>query len=164
MVEMIMVMTLLILFGVTVFTLISSGSNAQNKIINDKSSQTDARIAISYLNVKLRQNSEADKISVKPCPITGVDSILIETGGESAYDTWIFFEGGALYEFLGSPGDEPSMNLSVKIMDIKGFDISYDGGSNSVTVKAIYDYNEATKSISATLNLRVSGNRALTAD
>ena len=55
-VELVMVMMLLILFGFTTYTLIYAGSETQRKIIEDKDAQVDARIAISYLNVRLKSS------------------------------------------------------------------------------------------------------------
>lgn len=156
MVELVMVMTLMILFGVTIFTLISAGSNAQEKINENKNAQVDARITLSYLNVKIKQNLEADSVEVAVCPLTGENALLIKTRGLDEYDTWVYFYDGVIYEFLGFAGDAPEVDLSFEVIQTRGFDITYDRASNCITNTITYDYAGELKTVSQTVNLRVS--------
>ncbi len=152
-VELVMVMTLLILFGVTVFTLIAAGSNAQAKLIANKNSQTDARVAVSYLNVKIRQN-DTGNIVVKPCPVSGESALLIQTRGDDSYDTWVYFFDGMIYEFIGLAGEEPSVDLSVGIIAANDLTFEYDPGTERISAEVFYDYAGTERSVSLTLNLR----------
>ena len=155
MVEMIMVMTLMILFGVTMFTLAAAGSRAQEKIIEGKNAQIDARIAVSYLNVKLRQNCAAGKIRIVPCPVADGNAILIETRGEEDFDRWIFFSGGAIREYLCEAGGAPEPDFCLPIIGAEGFDTEYDPEKNLLTNTVFYTSGGETRRIVSSINLRV---------
>ncbi len=157
-IELVMVMMLLIFFGATIYTLIYSGSNAQQKIISEKDAQTDARIVLSALNIMLRQNDYSGGLEITENPETGENSILIKfrEGDESEfYDQWIYAYDGGLYEYIGNPGDLPEAEYSFLIMEIKGkLRIDYSEEKNSVTNTLIYDYQGEEREISQTVYLR----------
>lgn len=154
-IELLLVMMLLLVFGVTIFTLIYSGSETYERISNNKNAQSDARIALSYLNVKLRQHDYADGIAVKPFPGTGQNAlVLYDYNVDGDLETWIFWSEGKLLECLISPGDVPDEALSFTIVDIEGFQISYDENHQAVTGVVTYAYNGRTLSQSCEIMLR----------
>jgi len=124
-IELIMVMLLLILFGTAVTTLIYSGGEAQSRIIAEKNAQMDARVALSYLNMYIRQNDEADKVTVMPNDYTGENSILIRTRADwGGYDTWIFWADGHLYECLVDEGGQPAVGLSFVVAAVDSYSVT----------------------------------------
>jgi len=153
-VELIMVMLLLILFGAAISVLIYSGGETQARIISEKNAQIDARVALSYVNMYIRQNDEADKIEIKPNAYTGEESILVKTRAEwGGYDTWIFFAEGCLYECLVDPGREPSVGLSFKIAEIDRFGV--DLNADGAIVNTIgYTVNDRPEEMSSVIFLR----------
>lgn len=140
-VELIMVMLLLVLFGVAIYTLIVSGSNAQEKILADKKAIENVRIAMSYLDVKVRQNDENGKISVEPNPINALPSIRIQDEG---YDTWIYWyqdaawERGKLLECLVLENTAASIDTSFEIIDVDSFEPVYDKTLGTITNTVTY--------------------------
>ncbi|MDR1664456.1 MAG: DUF4860 domain-containing protein [Clostridiales bacterium] len=153
-VELVMVMLLLALFGVTIYTMIISGADTQERVVRQKDAQTDARIALSYINVRLRQNDSGGKIFVEPLELTGQNAIVIRTRTfDYEYDTWIYCLNGRLYECLTDPGSPPTEELSFHIVDIEGFEpVLNDDGSIVNTVN--YLYGEAEQNLSSTIYLR----------
>ena len=108
-IEIIMVMMLFILFGLTTYTLIHAGGEAQAKIIAERDAQLEARVAINYINVRLKQNDVRGMIAVYPDGgPTGQNAILIKERGAYDFDTWIFHSNGVLKEALVFPGDPPN--------------------------------------------------------
>lgn len=159
-IELTMVMTLMILFGLSIFTIISSGAAAQKKINADKETEINARIAMSYVTVKIRQNDEAGKIIVEKNPVTGLNSLVIrERTGMDEYDKWIFYYNNGIYEFWGLPDQPPSLDLSFTILENDGlnYSVDYDRESNSIINKVEYDYGGKKKELSTISCLR-SGN------
>lgn len=155
MVELIMVMLLLILFGTTIYTLIYAGATTQERIMREKDAQTDARIALSYINVKLRQNDVNGKIVVEKAELTNKDAIVIKDRSEDyAYDTWIFCYDGKLMECLVPPDEQPTELGSFYIADSEDLDTAYDSTSGSITNTLYYYSGDALKSISSTLYIR----------
>jgi type II secretory pathway pseudopilin PulG len=153
-VELVMVMLLLALFGTTIYTLIVSGADTQARITARKDAQADARVALSYINVRLRQNDAAGKIAVEPLELTGENAIVIrERGFDFQYDTWIFCSEGTLYECLTDPGVPPSVNLSFSIVDAEKLETELEP-DGSVRNTLYYKYGEELREMSAKINLR----------
>jgi len=157
-IELIMVMMLLVLFGVTIYTLIYSGSKTQQKIHDDKTAQVDARIGLNYVDVKLRQNDAEDKIEITTNPMTGENAILIKerTFGEE-YDTWIYFYNGELLECLCLPDEEPMYDYSWVIIETDDFRVSANPDTGIVTNTIIYQYDGKQKEMSTMVYLKSSG-------
>lgn len=154
-VELVMVMTLLILFSLSIYTLISSGVTTQERIMKHKDAQTDARVALSYINVKLRQNDTSGKIAVEKLESTGSNAIVIrERTFDSEYDTWIFCLNGKLYECLTDPDVEPDVIDSFHIVDIDRLETEYNSDDGSVTSTVYYNYGDSIENISSTVYMR----------
>jgi type II secretory pathway pseudopilin PulG len=160
-VELLLVMMLLLVFGVTIFTLIYSGSETYQRISRNRSIESDARIALSYLNVKLRQHDYAEGMDVKPFPGTSRDAlVLYDQTLDGNLETWIFWSEGQLLECLISEGETPDVNLSFTIVDIENFEIAYDRASRVVTGTVAYTYNGQSLSRSCEVTLRSKGGEA----
>lgn len=154
-IEMAMVMTILVLFGITIYTLISSGANTQARIQKEKDAQADARVALSYINVRLRQSDSAGKIGVERIDLTGEDALVIrERTMEYEYDTWIFSYGGKLLECLTDAGVHPTELDSFFIVDTERLETSIDEEEGTVTNTLSYYYGDSLESISSTIYMR----------
>lgn len=154
MVEMIMVMALLALFGITIYTLIYSGESTQDRILQEKNAQSDARIALSYINVRLRQNDVNGKIAVEKIELTGENAIVIKERDEDyAYDTWIFCYDGKLFECFTDPDVQPTELGSFYIVDSEGVETELND-DGTITNTVYYYYGDALTSISSTIYLR----------
>ena len=153
-IELIMVMLLLILFGVTISSLIYAGGQTQQKIISEKNSQIDARVAISYLNMRIRQSDAADRVTIQKNDETGMDSIVIKERADwGEIDTWIFWANGLLYECLVNAGEQPAVGLSERIASVERFSTGYDE-SGAITNVIGYSVNGAQKELRSSVRLR----------
>ena len=138
-VELVMVMMLLMVFGFTIYSLIYAGSETQAAILENKDAQVDARIALSYVNVRLRQNDAAGKISIIPNPNTGQNAIVIKERDEWYFDTWIYWSNGRLIECITDPGEIPIDEWGFTIVEIEGFYTSLNpDGTITNTVRYLY--------------------------
>ena len=154
-IELIMVMVLMIFFGITIFTLIQAGSRTEQKIIDNKNAQVDARIAMSYINVRIRKNDSTGKVEVAPVEHTGRNGILLRYRSfEGDYDRWIYYNDGVLLECLTDPDVQPDDNLAQPIIEVNDFNVEYDGETNSVTTTLNYMYNEELEEIETKIKLR----------
>jgi hypothetical protein len=156
-VELIMVMMLLILFCMTMYTIIYAGSTAQTKITDRKDIQIDARVALAYVNTKLRQNDETGKISVEKNPLNGENAIVFRhRAGEESFDTWIYYAYNAIYEFIGLVDEPPDIDLSIAIIEFDQlvYKIDYDENTNTIHNRIIYQYGETKKELSSLVHLR----------
>ena len=134
-VELLIALAIMSLLATSLLTIISSGGEAFRSIFDVKDAQGEARVALSYITVKIRQNNALGRISVVPSDsVTNTGNVLKIAGdpdnavGENYF---IYYEespdGGAgrlVEKYSSMPGvDEPKN--AVKIADISGFDISY---------------------------------------
>ncbi len=131
-IEIIMTMILLILFGGSIFTLIYAGGTTQKRIIDEKDIKVNARVASSYINVKLKKYDEEGAISVQMNPLTNENALVFRDEPDPNYTneelyTWIFFEDGILYTQAITEGEELISGLGVEIAQVDGFDVSIDG-------------------------------------
>lgn len=156
-VELMMVMTLLILLCVTMATVICAGSEAQNKITDQKDRQIDARTALNYVTAKLRQNDQSETISIEKNPITGENAIVLrDRAAEAYYDTWIYYANNTIYEFIGLAGEPPVIDLSIAILASDGlaYTVDYDEAARLVTHRITYPYGETQEELSMPVHLR----------
>jgi hypothetical protein len=99
MLELIFVMALLTMFGITSVTLVIAGSKAYETINSVKDDNAEIRIAASYINMKVRQNDLTGNIRVVQSQVgTGNAIVIDEKVGESVYETWIYYDSGKLRE------------------------------------------------------------------
>jgi len=168
-IELVMVMLLMVLFGVTIYTLIFAGSQTQQRLQENKEAQADARIALNYVNVRLRQNDAAGKIRIVTDEETGRNAIAINEF--DPYEVWIFFHEyehvyvdeetgeevremrGELREAIPNPGEWPDPELSLAIISAEDFRVDLDPQRGTVTSTVFYMYDGKIKEMSATLYL-----------
>jgi hypothetical protein len=148
-----MVMLILALFGITIYAMIASGADTQMRIMGEKEAQSDARIALSYINVKLRQNDAEGRIVVKPIDLTGENAILIQEH-ELERDTWIFHLDGMLYESIVSPGEQPDEWFSFPIIDVEYMETSFEPITGRITNTVYYSYSGEWQYLSSSVLIR----------
>ena len=158
MTELLMVMTLMIFFGLSIYLIIFSCNSVMLKINNEKNAQIEARTALSYINVRIRQFDIADGVAVARNSYNGRDSILLKNRNpgdpDLNYDTWIFWDNGELKEVLSDAGSGPEWEAAVSIAQIEGLKaIEKDG---YIISSIMYTYNGEQKSISSSVLLRSS--------
>lgn len=161
-VELVLVMLLLALFGVTIMTLIQSGTTAYQKIVDNRDAESDARIAINYLDVRVRQNDERGAITVRQNPLGEGNALVIrERYDEIDYYTWVYFLDGKLYECaLLLDTEQVSVERSVSIASLRAFSFAMQEGG-VLHQYAEYAYStaqdEEIRSLSSVIVLRSGG-------
>jgi hypothetical protein len=142
-----MVMLLMTIIGVTIFTLIHASSDTEQKLLLAKDQQTDARIAMSYIAMRLRQNDIEGAITVQRVLTGGVesDALLIRMGVD---DLWIFTERGYdadgnpatfLYECITFDGEPPSVEYTdIAIAEVVSMGFEMVDGMLVYTIEYMY--------------------------
>ena len=118
-IEMTIAMLLLVVFGLAIFMLAASSTTTYEKLVDDKNTSEELRVASSYLVTKLRQNDQKDAISLESTLQFDSEVLTIrEVIGEEVYVTWIYVNGGALREVTVLEGVDPSDDLSFEIAKV----------------------------------------------
>ena len=148
-IELVFVMALVVIFGLTTFTLVVSGSEAYKSIMEKKNVHSELRIALSYINMRIRQGDREEGVFIKPSPVGNGSSIVIEEPiDEMVYETWIFWEDGTLREAFVEKGEAVSFDKSFEIARIDGFNADYYQGSKGIS----FEVRRIEKSIERRLN------------
>ena len=129
-VELVMVMLVLVIFALVVFALIGAGTSAYNGILGDKENMQSARVAYSYVNMKLKQNDVQGLVSVEQ---TEFGDTLVISSADGDYETYLFFSEGVLYECITAQGKQPAVPASNRVTTLKGFEVELNGSYIDIT-------------------------------
>ena len=136
-IEVLATMLLLLLLGICIFSLAITSTSAYERIYEEKSVSTSVRTALSFIEIKIRQNDIQGAIRIENNPINQEPSLVITEEYDSKfYETWIYRSGGKLREAFMPVGEPPADELSFEITDLDGFEISKDGNCILVSVRA----------------------------
>jgi type II secretory pathway component PulJ len=137
--EILMAMVLVAILGVAIVILIFSGSETYQRINTNKNAEIDARNALAYVNIKVRQNDMAGNVAVETMPDTGEKALVIrQVVDTEVYQTWIFFQEGQLWECMVLEGEEPHQNLSFRLVGAEDFAVAMEDGRLAVSVSYSY--------------------------
>ena len=148
-VELVMVMLVLIVFALVVFSLIGAGSNAYSRILGDKERMQSARVAYSYINMKVKQNDAADCVSVEQTEFGDTLAIVSESG---EYVTYLFCSEGSLYECMTGLDEQPSVAAANRITSLHGFEAVQDG--NYIKITCVCEDGDSLLTTEGTVGLR----------
>jgi hypothetical protein len=125
--ELIFVMALLLVFGITTVSLAIAGGNAYQAIVKDKDANAELRVAASYVGMKLRQNDLSGAIRLAASPSGNGEAIVIEEkASDAVYETWIWQSGGELLEGYVKRGEPVDRDVSFRIAAVDGFTASME--------------------------------------
>ena len=135
--EIILITALLILFGATTFTLVSSGGDAYRRVMDKRETGITLRVAMSYLTTQLRQNDLSGAVLLTETDTGDCLTLRREIGGE-IYETSIYMNDGWLYEALIPEGLPLEPEYGSPITPLTGFSCRYldDGRALLLTVTA----------------------------
>lgn len=119
-IEWMLVMLLLLVLSLSIFMLASTTSMQYESLEQQKSMDTELRVATSYLTTKLRQSDEVGKIHVIEHDGYNQVMLMIEEVffGES-YETWIYVTDGKLREATIVANGRLDDALSFEIAEVK---------------------------------------------
>lgn len=137
-IEFIATMILLILFSWVAFTFVISASDAYDKELSQKESIEETRIALSFIDNKVKQANKGD-VSVER--IKGNNVIVIKD--ESGFNNNLFFLEGNLYEVMTGEGEVLDPSLGMKIASIKSLDI--DSTDDLISLEIVGQHGERQK-------------------
>lgn len=151
--ETISVLFLLLILGIGIFALAVSSTSAYSGIYNMKNTDSQLRLALSFINMKIRQNDRKGAVRVGKNPVNGGSAVIIrEEYDNGFYETWIYQNDGKLREALMPEGMEPSDEYSFEIADADGFAAELD--RNLLNISVWIDNDEGTKRLDGSIKLR----------
>lgn len=135
-IEMMIVMMLLVLFGLGIFMLAATSSTTYQKLVEDKETDGELRIASSYLMTKIRQNDRMGAIRIEKSAINSEDALVIEeTLGNEVYETWIYVSDGVLREATVLKETMPSDDVSFEVAKVDDVRFGLQDQSILITIE-----------------------------
>ncbi len=157
-VESIMVILLMILFSVAISVLIFEGSVTYRKIITNKNEEENTRIALSYVNMRIKQNDMTGHITVDQDSLDGEDVLVIHHhDDEEGLMSYIYFKDGFLWECYTDGLLDHS--LSSEIIAISGIEFDYLDGNNAIVTTVPYRNNQDYINLTQVSALRTASPR-----
>ena len=99
--ETIATLLLLLILGIGIFALAVSSTSAYSRVYEGKSLNSELRVALSFIHMKIRQNDLKDAIRIEENPVNGDPAIVIrEEYEDEAYEIWIYQDDGKLRDLL----------------------------------------------------------------
>ena len=170
-IELLIALTLMALLGGSLLTMISTGSSVFGRIFDEKDAQSEARIALSYVTVKLRQNGRPGTVSLidSGSPYNRRTVLKIDRTPDIDSDDcyYIYFVeaesgvdapagmGGRLCEKTANTPDVEHSEGTFLIANIRDFDIAYaDETKSQIKVSVYYGTEDSRREMSTIITLR----------
>ncbi len=135
--EVMAVFILLLLLGLCIFTLASAGSGAYRRTNDARSAQSEVRVALSFMQMKVRQTDVIHAIRIGQNPVNGQDSLVLsETFSGKRYDTWVYHDAGLLREALVEEGQTFDNGMAFPIAELEGFEIKANASGSGLIIRA----------------------------
>jgi hypothetical protein len=141
-------------FTISIAFIIIQGKLAFERVIENKAEDEEARIALSYVNKRIRQNDVQGQIELLEKSVEGQEALRIAYDEEGLY-TYIYFYDGVLYECYTD--QIPTVALSTKIATLANFD--FDQDNQRITMTLDYEYHGEVMRLEQTMALRSKGGR-----
>jgi hypothetical protein len=153
--EIFLVVVLMTGLCIGLVAIISAGSESYSEIIENGRRIESARTALSYLNMRIRQNDTADGIQLLEGLVEGEKVLTIyHTGTEEGMATYIFYQDGWLKEIYTLAKDSPRVEDAEEIIRSEGISMEEKGGSGMLSIKARYTYEGEMREMERIIALR----------
>ena len=152
-VESIMVILLMIIFAASISVLIYQGSVTYRNIINNKNEEENVRIALSYVNMRIKQNDVSENVLVDNNGYEGQDVLIIHhSGEEEGLMSYIYYYEGYLWECYTDGGLDHT--LSTEIIPLKELTFEFDTDMNAVITSVPFKNDKDDITLSQVSTLR----------
>ena len=157
-IEMFLVLMILVIFSITVFSLLFLGSDTYDNLIADKNNEADARIVLSTFDTRLRQydynggcrieNLEWQNHQIKALVLSEI------ADPETTIHTWLIWNEGVLWETLTVNEEIPIPETSQELLQNPNLDFSITSDNHLLDIKVSYPFSDLTRELEASIYLR----------
>ena len=155
--EMLLTLMLVLVFGVTAFTLIFSGSDTYTKLLVNKDNSSDARIVLSTFNARIAQFDYLNGLECTNIDWNGqtVTAMVFHENLETArLSTWLFWANDSLYEGLTVDDELLTPDLAQLLMTNAELDVTIAQQDKTICLNINYPFGKQEKHLDAKHFLR----------
>lgn len=122
--ETIVVMLILLMFGISTYTLVLATTTSYEKSQNEHIAKDNLRLASSYIDSKIK-HFEKNNIKIEKTPLVNSNAIILEENIEGdIYQTIIYFKDKSLKEIFIKKGTQLDDSLSFEIARLEDIQIN----------------------------------------
>lgn len=147
-IESFLVMTLLVVFAIAMSIVIVRGSDSYERLLDNKENEENSRIALSYMNMMVKQHDRQDSIFFEEDVVEGIDALVIVQ--EDDFKTYIYHHDGYLKACYTD--EEPIIELSESIIPVQEMVISLE--DQLIQVYVAYDGSNDKEEITRYISYR----------
>lgn len=123
--ELIVLLSILLLFVGTALAVVMVGASSYKLIGNDMKSNFGVRTPIAYIATKVRQSDRLDAIRVEN--LEGTSALVLEETIEGiSYETWIYANQGQMREIYIEKGTPIGLSDGMEILEVGGLEVVLD--------------------------------------
>ncbi len=152
-IESLLVMILMTIFAISISFIIMQGKSTFERVTENKIQDENARIALSYVTKRIKQNDEKGSVRVVENAVEGITALRISHSYEAGLFTYIFYHDGYMYECYTDI--IPTVNLSTEIVEVN--DLKFSEEKNKIKMSLIYEYQGTNIEIEQITTLRSRG-------
>lgn len=120
--QFIFILLLFFIIAIISLMVILLGKDIYSSINEDRISNYEKRVSLSYVANKTRQSDKENNIRIEN--LNGINAIVInEKYDEAVYETWIYHYDNAIYEMFTDEGVKFNLDDGMRIMEIDNFNI-----------------------------------------
>ncbi len=127
--------------------IISLGKNIYDNINEDRNTNYELRVSLSYIANKIRQSDKMNTVEIKKLNDTNA-VVINEVHEDEEYQTWIYFYDGAIYEMLTDADSTFELSDGMKVVDVDLFKIE-------AVEDDLYKFTAVSNEVSSELYLSV---------
>lgn len=125
-IELVLVLMLLTFVAVSVFLLTDSGSAAYTRLSASRETASDLRIALSYIDVRLKKIDGNGSVRVQPAPFGGGQALVLAQRIEgSDYETMLYVDRGMLRELFVRKSLAVTADMASEIARADSLDVHF---------------------------------------
>lgn len=120
--QFVFILLLFLMIVIMSLMIILLGKNIYSSINEDRTSNYEKRVSLSYVANKIRQSDKENNIKIEN--LHGRNAVVInEKYDDEIYETWIYYYDNAIYEMFTDAGAEFNLEDGMRIMEIENFNI-----------------------------------------
>lgn len=148
--QFILIMLLYLIIVILSVMIISLGKNIYDNINEDRNTNYELRVSLSYIANKIRQSDKKGAVEIRE--LHGENAVAInEVFDEEKYKTWIYFYDGAIYEMFAD--EDSTFELADGMKVVKADFLKIEKVKDSM-----YKFTAVSKEESAELYLSLYSN------
>ena len=155
-VEILLVTALILLFGITTFTLVTAGGDAYRKILDKRDSDITLRTALSYLTTQLRQHDREGDVSIVEGDVGDLIVLKWDENGYE-YETRVYWHDGWLKEETTIPELPQDPENATNITRLSSFSCLPVQGTSAVLLSVAIGEGEETQTRETVVSLNAAG-------